>query len=223
MNQRSFTTLFALGAMATATIARSDIVVFDNSDGTFFWEQGYVGYSTGTFLDITQPATQSGERLPNTFGSWFSVGEGTPHWNIASIRGDGPARVVAEDEPTVLIDETGTAQDFYFVRELGIGDIVAPDMNFATRPPTFVGNSYTNPDTYVPIDLPAYIGVSFEIDSATHYGWILVEWANNDYDHPVRPLAWAYETDANTPIRIPGPGGLTLLGLAAVLGPRRRR
>ena len=70
-----------------------------------------------------------------------------------------------------------------------------------------------------------YLGVEFEIDGATHYGWVEVE--SREFFHFVRVHRWAYESEPGAPIRagqIPEPSGLVLVLAGVLLGwPRTRR
>lgn len=64
-------------------------------------------------------------------------------------------------------------------------------------------------------DTNAFIGLQFQFDGATHYGWLEI------YNYPNvasgQVLAWAYETSPNTPIAVgavPEPSILALLAVA---------
>ncbi|MBN1556379.1 MAG: PEP-CTERM sorting domain-containing protein [Phycisphaerae bacterium] len=69
-----------------------------------------------------------------------------------------------------------------------------------------------------------YLGVSFKLDSQTHYGWIAAQ-----YDRNANKLfisGYAYETEVDTPIKAgatPEPTTLTLLGFGALALRRRKR
>ena len=70
-----------------------------------------------------------------------------------------------------------------------------------------------------------YLGVEFDIDGATHYGWVEVE--SSEFFLLARVHRWAYESEPGAPIlagQIPEPSGLVLV-LAGVLlaWPRARR
>ncbi|MBN1277552.1 MAG: IPTL-CTERM sorting domain-containing protein [Deltaproteobacteria bacterium] len=74
-----------------------------------------------------------------------------------------------------------------------------------------------------------YIGVKFDIDGATHYGWIQFRGAANCSAGTI--IDWAYEDQADTPIHILGPsltiptlnewGIIILMGLILMEGARR--
>jgi hypothetical protein len=50
----------------------------------------------------------------------------------------------------------------------------------------------------IPIGLEGYLGLTFQIDGETHYGWVLVRVSNKVVQ--IRLLGYAYETIANMPI-----------------------
>ncbi len=78
----------------------------------------------------------------------------------------------------------------------------------------------------------AYAGLRFEIDGATHYGRVLIDEIDpnplNPYS-PTQPIGaafvvqFAYEMEPDTPIQIPEPSTVGLLGGAALILLLRRR
>jgi hypothetical protein len=71
-----------------------------------------------------------------------------------------------------------------------------------------------------------YLGVEFQIEGATHYGWMALL-AGEDFAIRMDIVDWAYESLPNTPIRagqIPEPSALLLsfLGILARIGHRSR-
>jgi len=50
----------------------------------------------------------------------------------------------------------------------------------------------------MPIGLKGYLGLTFQIDGETHYGWVLVSVSNRV--EGARLLGYAYETTTNMPI-----------------------
>jgi hypothetical protein len=73
--------------------------------------------------------------------------------------------------------------------------------------------------------LDAFIGLQFQFDGTTHYGWMEV----NNYPNAAagQVLGWAYETSPNTPITagaVPEPSTFTLLAISGVaVGLLRRK
>jgi hypothetical protein len=217
-----------LAALASACPStHAEVVTFDNSAGVFQWKlsvqlaDGSTA-SEGTYLDITQPPTQSGAWKQGSFGQWF-------RWNSTS------------SEPAVRFIE-GARNDFDF--EQISTEIKTIQWNnktiFAIAPRQYQpGESTSTTDTWetqgkyfyhLPftsdfskgtpaIEPLAYLGV--RIKAATNkynYGWILFK----DY---TTPLAWAYETIPNKMIEIPvpAPGAASVLLIGVVATARRRR
>jgi len=77
----------------------------------------------------------------------------------------------------------------------------------------------------------AFVGFRVTLDDGLpHYGWIEINYRLGPvrFDQPstifmYQPVRWAYETLPNTPITVPSPGALGLLGLAAMAAARRHR
>ena len=95
--------------------------------------------------------------------------------------------------------------------------------------PTFLGSmayGSVNPNAQFNNVTNAYIGLSFPIGTATHFGWVRVDVNNSARSFVVKD--WAYNATAGTGIRageIPEPASLGLLaaGAAGVATLRRRR
>ena len=194
--------------------ARGDVVIFDNRGGEFEWrstcDPSICTPDRGTYLDVTQPSSQSGESSDVTFPLWYYIAGATPHWEIhglgAFMGPPGEVRIAADDEPTALPSDAGGEEDFYFARELGPGDIVDGGLNMRSFAYLWVYNpGGPSPEVMEVIDRPSYIGVSFVMNSQRHYGWILIDSPDNFYlAGNFEALMWAYETVPDTPITIPG-------------------
>ncbi len=204
---RGITLFVVVTAAAAGSAVSGEVVVFDNRDGQFEWlleNEKCPRCGPGAALDITQPPLQSGDGN-GLIDSWLPAA-GTPHWFERRIRRTGPSGwIAADDEPTILVDETATPTPFTFVREFGPGDTVDAGLNWVTQAHVFVGNPYPDPPVLAWIDTPTYVGVRLEIDGVNHYGWVFI----NRFDSPqlpideLLPLVWAYETTPETPAVIP--------------------
>ncbi|HZW08986.1 MAG TPA: hypothetical protein VFF69_03705 [Phycisphaerales bacterium] len=173
----------ALAARALCPAASADVVVFDNTDGTFVWVEENVDGQDPTYLDITQPSTQSGAASGRSLWKYHEVPYGTPHWNTWDLRSQTDSALITEIAPVTIEDEDGGAREFWFLRGLAIGDVVGPDSTFRNRGYSEVSNGYTDPPVHVEVGLPAYVGLSVLIAGETHYGWLLM-------DESYRPLMW---------------------------------
>ncbi len=231
-------TLIAVGVMSVllGSPALGEPIIFDNRNGEFEWSYFcYCKPPSGTFVDVTQSPSQSGESSDTNFGLLYLPEVATPHWVTRWLTNadDFPPdmiQVAADDVATVLVDETGIPTDFYFARELGPGDIVDGGMNMRHSGALWVFNpGGPFPEVLEMIDTPTFIGVSFIRNAQLHYGWILVDTIT--FEINFEPLMWAYESTPDTPIVIPdlscpadidGDGTVGIndfLGLLAAWGP----
>lgn len=180
------------------------VVVYDNSDGTFFWQLGIHDFGTdypGTFLDITQPATQSGDQRPGTLGKWYFPNSSSHEPAIRQLVGEAGVQVARTDELVILPwDDSQVAS--YPVRDYQPGETVASAASWRWGAPYFfhLPFSYSLEEGTPAIKNPTYVGVRVKLaDNQWHYGWIYF----TDY---AWPMMWAYETEANASIQIPIPG-----------------
>lgn len=205
-----------------AGVSEAAVVVYDNSGGEFEWKLG-VKFpngdvdSLGTFLDITQPPSQSTEQRPGSFGKWF-------RWNHSSSE---PARSViqgvqsndAEQVPTIkqTLIWNGMTIKPITIRQYAAGESTSPSHGwewgatyFYHLPftPSFEGGTPA-------IDTLSYLGARVKKNGKYHYGWILFQ----DYS---TPIAWAYETTPDTMITIPAPFLAGVCGLLLLACHRRR-
>lgn len=112
----------------------------------------------------------------------------------------------------------GTAATYF---NLTVGTVVGAASTF--------GNTGT--DTIAastPLNLNSsnnYVGFRFwnESTSAIHYGWMQISLGGTAQAQPRAIVAYAYEDVAGASITVPTPGGLALLGMAGLVGNRRRR
>lgn len=225
-------TIPALAASATACLiaasaASGSVVRFQNTGGQFDWRFTVDGDSThATWLDITQPASQSGFEDTASFGLRRFTGFSTPHFNEDRIYGvTSEARIVRRDAAIFLEDEEGIDNAFGFARSFAPGADIGPGMNFQQTAHIAVTNFYTTP--MIERTLPTgYVGVSVLQSDGVHYGWIRLAAVENpggvyiDYDL----VSWAYETLPGVAIAVPAPNaGLALVGLSLCGLARRRR
>ncbi|MCC6428722.1 MAG: hypothetical protein IT435_18110 [Phycisphaerales bacterium] len=197
--------MIAGAALVAATGASSSaaVVVYENFENEFFWEIGVHNTDhtemPGTFLDITQPASQSGERKPGTFGKWYNpnIASGDPA--IRYLRGEPSAEVVQTTELKVL-EWNGGFVAGYMLREFEGGEQVQVNARWRFTAPYFYHFPFSDDLAFgtPAISESAFVGVRTTIAGRWHYGWILftdLKW----------PYMWAYETEPDMPIQIPVP------------------
>ncbi|MCG3122079.1 MAG: hypothetical protein GIKADHBN_00456 [Phycisphaerales bacterium] len=210
------------GVAAAASQTGAAVVVFDNSAGVFEWKlsvrlaDGQTA-SLGTFLDITQPATQSGEFKPGAFGQWF-------RWNSTGSEPalrffEGAQHNDSEQLPTIkqTLLWNGMTIKPYTIRQYEAGESTSPDHLWEWQGTYFFHlpfNSSLSEGTPA-IDTLAYLGARVKKNGKYHYGWILFQ----DY---TTPIAWAYETTPDTMITVPAPVASIVVGMPLLIGRRRR-
>lgn len=207
-----------LGAWSPG-VASATVVVFDNSALTFKWSPTIPGGGEGAALDPTMPPElQAQWHGPHTFG-WGS----DFHWSSSAV--------VPE-----IIDGASTAlgtQTFHYVTDSGgwtftatktflPGDTVGPGENWQTV--TTMGATSDSIPGYYDwfLGTSAYTGIRFDFEGGTHFGWIRLAINNRVY----QPIAWAYETEADTPVTIvpaPWAPGFLVAGASVFLARPRRR
>jgi hypothetical protein len=211
----------AIGLTATADIARAEVVVFDNTAGTFNWKVSIsdlfeVDY--GSFLDITQPPTQSGERKSGSFGRWLGLNVSGGDPTVRDIVAVGDSEV-ADIGYQIEVDWNGMTLGTHSIREYDAGEYVDSSAAWRFGCQYFLHLPFsTDLNTGTPlISTLAYLGVKRVVGNQINYGWILLK----DY---TKPVIWAYETEPNTPIQIPvpTPAGLAVGGIVGVFASLRR-
>jgi hypothetical protein len=183
----------SLAAALSLQSATAAVVVYDNSDGTFGWQIGLRDLSGiqryGTYLDITQPPTQSGEKRAGTITKWYYANSSSSEPALRYLDGEGNAQTA------------GTTNDANATRDYNAGELVGSSDNWSG------GNVYywhlpfsSDLTTGTPVITEnAHLGVRVRLaDNQWHYGWI------HFIDYRT-PIAWAYETEPNVPIQIPVP------------------
>jgi hypothetical protein len=218
----------AIGVAVFAGAARAEVVVFDNTAGTFDWRLGTIDidgtFYPGTFLDITKSAAeQTGERRAGTIGQWYRPNNASDSAPRRQLIGEDGVRT-AKTTDTVRITWN---DQFLFVkptRDYTPGESVASSDNWDLASTYFwhlpfsISLKVGTPG----IGDPAYLGVRVKMsDDQWRYGWIYF----TDY---TTPLMWAYETEPNTPIQIPIPapsvvGFIVLAGVRGIVMRSRRR
>ncbi len=199
------------------------VVTYDNSAGTFFWQLSIRDVDgtpyPGTFLDITQPPTQSGEQRPGSLGKWYSPNQASDEPALRYLEGQTGLQT-ARTTDLVVLDWNNTHGATRPTRNYEPGERVTESDNWNTASIYFVHLpfSYSLEEGTPLIGDPSYLGVRVKMaDNQWHYGWIYF----TDY---AWPTMWAYETEANVPIQIPVPGpGAGVFALVGGVGVGFRR
>ncbi|MBL0922398.1 MAG: hypothetical protein IBJ10_09765 [Phycisphaerales bacterium] len=218
--------LAVIASAAFGSGACAGVVKFQNVGEQFDWRCILDGNaSQATWLDITQPASQSGAASAVAFAVTRFTGFSTPHFNedrIAGVTAD--ARIVRRPSAIALMDEEGVVNSFGFARSFAPGKGVGPSLAFHQTAHVAVTNFYTSP--FIERTLPTgYVGVSVLLQDGVHYGWIHLEAAENALGlfEEYNVLGWAYETQPGVAIVVPGPGAAGLVGVGLIGWAGRRR
>jgi hypothetical protein len=229
-HQASMTVFDLLAAMLAgmitlaSTAANAAVIVHDNADETFQWKRSVHIFGSediiGTFLDITQPPTQSGTLVSGSFGRWYYPNITGSEPGLSRIISTGSSETA---RTTGSIKLYWNNQDIFVTptREYTPSELVISDANWRSASTYFYHNPFS--DDFVngapAISSLAYVGVRIIESEGYRYGWILLE----DY---TKPVMWAYETQIGVPIQIPVPGpGVAsgvLFALMSAVAPRRR-
>lgn len=220
-------TLGAFIPLAIGASASAAVVSFQNQGGAFDWRCVLDGNpAQATWLDITQPATQTGESSARSFFLQRFTGFTTPHFNEDRIVGvTADARIARRSTSIALTDEEGIVNSFAFARSFAPGSEVGAGLNFHQSAHVAVTNFYTEP--FIERLLPTgFVGVSVNLADGVHYGFIELAPVESPFGIFIEydVVSWGYETQVGVGIVIPAPacglvaGGLGLCGLA-----RRRR
>jgi len=218
--------MIAGAALVAATGASSSaaVVVYDNTAGEFKWWSGihFTDHSErdGTFLDITQPPSQTGERRPGTLGKWYRPNETSSNPAIRQFAGEAGVETPQTDEGVFLWWNDQWIKP-RITREYLPGELITTEANWEQRSNYFYHLPFSGEfsEGTPAISELAYIAVRTKLSDRWHYGWILFA----DY---MTPLKWAYETEPDVLIQVPVPAPGVAVGF--VLGgvfftPRRTR
>lgn len=192
----------------TASAVQAEVILFFNpppgQPGHFSWLDPESPWKGGDhFLDITNAAAdQTRETGETVFDHLYNEGAGASYGTIRPISGgvfrraDSELEIVHKngadyvtwyiDAPCGLVvsENVGTFHNFLSVAEYGDGDY-------------FFGG--------LPGNTASYVGVRFMMNGNFHYGWLLIDHGNEYYDIEIDLVAWAYETQPNTPIAAGAP------------------
>lgn len=210
----------ALASMAAGSSAYASVVRFDNSAGDYTW-------FLEEWLDVTRgPLDQDGSPSLSSFLQYMYAfgGDGPSGREVGFYGGYGTvANYYGMVTPFYSGDEVGE-DDFYS----SYGWAVGARESGGGPGPEPAGDGWS---VYVGSEAPGYLGLVFIDDEEdSHFGWLKVLW--NDPDERFDALAWAYETEDETPIviddpeSIPEPGTLALFALGAgalAVAARRRK
>lgn len=220
-----------VAAMVAASSASAVLVQFDNSAGQFVMGLSHEGAGGRVYLDVTKsPTDQTTLYTPSS----VLFDEVSPRLQ------QRPGRVVVHGRITAgvnTIDQIsfttpGERVPVTFsnvIRTISAGETIGPGQEFGLNPYVEYIQSPSINQTWLYskswFDNGGTVGMKFEIDGQTHYGFI--EFGPRAYRgynfNEYQPIRWGYETEANTGFVVPAPAASAMLMLGGCLAARRRR
>lgn len=202
--------------------AHASVVTFLNTGNVFNWRPNALQQPPGLQLDITLPATQSGDATPYSI-FWT---RGYPSGSDVGVTHDmgcsASARVVRS---TVGVE----AQLF----SGGGPYYVYPPQDFLSGTTIGPGLTWQNTATlgWLRFDLGEHwvvgsaftMGLQLTMSDGVHYGYGNFVLTSGTYGTQYQPTSWGYETSPGVPVTVPGPGGLGAVALGVTAALRRKR
>ena len=192
-NRFAITTILAVGLLTVARPAAAEIVytptnITIETNSSYNLDLNNDGV-TDFIISISQEKSDICLDRPRYYNVTNTLAE-TP------VSGNGAAGSL----PTNLAtgDEIGPSQTFYG----GTGTMAwhsSCPYSTGSWGGNWMGAKSCGFDCFIPIGLEGYLGLTFQIDGETHYGWALVR-VSSKAVRTSRLLGYAYETIANMPI-----------------------
>jgi len=213
-------------------LVSADVIVFDNQDGAFALRARGDSVEPRSVLDPTLPAAaQTSQGLfERGFYHFAASGGGSD-----SPQGDGffcgaNMRLARSTTPIEVRNGVGAVTTFFPTQVFAAGESVGngPDYQETVITALFhiAGDAFHAPF----LGQSAYMGFRLNLADGPHFGWVELDFRTGIFSSgggtiPMyQPIRWAYESQPNVPIAVPGPsvGGCLAVGALAV-GLRRRR
>lgn len=200
--------------------ASGSLVTFNNASLSYRWAMHVPSFTVGNYLDITQGPSQSG--ASNSWGLRWEEFPLTTSSSITSMDLVGNADVrVAQSAEIRHVQINSNAQDYQPAKAFANGQVIGPGEDWQQF--TTMGAHGFSPHWWF-LDEGATLGVKLNIGGQTHFGFLTVakvtDLAQQNWEY--QPIAWGYESLANTPVTVPTPGTIALAGAAAIAGFSRR-
>ena len=172
-------------------------------------------------VNINIPSTMDGVYLNVLTGQLGSSSSGVDGWDINPYSGSGLQFTAAPGGGYV----SGLGSSSSLVDNLAFNTSIGSGQSFSSG----VGAIETSGSTMFHFSSSQnLVGFRFvnEATGATHYGWMRLQLWSGPGLQPRSIVEYAYESEAGASINaglIPAPGAVAVLGLAGLLGSRRRR
>ena len=214
----------------------AEVVLFDNTAGTFFWVANADTGPGGAFDPTLAPSQQASFAESRRLRYGASLGGSGTIVSADLIAMGSAIRIAGNPVPTrVFGPNPGQERDFLHAATFLPGEQVGPNTMYPDpvppMPPNIiVGYFNVNLGRHGFLGQHPFVGFRVTLDDGLpRYGWIEFDYRESlihpdgDLGLMYQPVRWAYETEPNTPITVPSPGALSLLALAGLRAARRRR
>lgn len=172
-------------------------------------------------ININIPSTSDGVYLNVVTGQLGSSGPSVSGWDVNPYSGAG----LEFFSPTGGGFVSGLGSDASLVDNLAFNTLIGSGQTFSNGAAAIESSGSTRFHFSSSQNLVGFQFIN-EATGSTHYGWMRLQLWNGPGLQPRAIVEYAYETDAGVGINaglIPAPGAVALLGMAGVLGSRRRR
>lgn len=214
--------IVSLGAASVlASSAGANLITFDNSSLTYRWQMHVISFTQGNYLDVLQGPAQSGQSTPTSV-RWeefpLQTSSSITSMDLATNTG---ARL-AQGTQVFQCQINQNLQEYTAVKAFTGGSTIGAGEDWQQF--TAMGAHGFGPKWFF-LDDGGTLGVKLDVGGQTHFGFITIakvpDAAMQNYEY--QPIAWGYETQPNTPVTVPTPGSVVLIGAAGVLALVRRR
>jgi hypothetical protein len=172
-------------------------------------------------ININIPSTSDGVYLNVVTGQLGSSGSSVSGWDVNPYSGAGLEFFASAGGGFV----SGLGTDASLVDNLAFNTLIGSGQAFSSGAAGIESSGSTRFHFSSSQNLVGFQFVN-EATGSTHYGWMRLQLWNGPGLQPRAIVEYAYETEAGVGINaglIPAPGAMALLGMAGLLGSRRRR
>ncbi len=225
--------LFLIAVCGVCSVVSADLIVHEN-DGSMGpllqYDPNLGDLINGQSLDITRGVADQPDigELPSASIFFMHINDfsGDFIW-----MGTGRLTLTARSTDGVSIIDSKTQQpvDYFGPQGFVDGDVIDPSANFVEGWRTIHGiNQFTDAPGVFFVDETFTVGISFDIDNETRYGFAQFmrsfEVRNGEVRVDITPTVWGYETTPGVSAAVvPAPAGVGVLALGGMLGSLRRR